>query len=127
MESVELFSKSGIFLGVGGIKLWDSHAHDMVIKKLTRGLYFHIFQSIIPLETSIKAYWLRSIPEQVIASMSVMRKGSVAENRIKYAYFMNTDAMYGLWLYSFYDAHLAGAFVGTHGDVPAIEPQPTLF
>jgi hypothetical protein len=62
-----LFSTpSGIVWGVGRKVLWNSRAHDAVVERTIRGLYYHHFNEILGSKAIVRVQWLRRFPPDVV-------------------------------------------------------------
>lgn len=89
--------------------LWDSVAHDSVIDRTIRGLYWHHSGVPLPNDTSLAVQWLRAVPEEVLSNISLFNEVVLGDDQVVYKYIIYAeDPRYSLWLFEFYGAHWAG-------------------
>ena len=59
LREVPIFTGGGLYLGTATEGAFDAEAHDRVIERITRGLYFHHSGQPLPLESPIEVYPIR--------------------------------------------------------------------
>ena len=84
---VDIHSPGGIIYDRRLMGLWDSEAHDMVIERMVRGLYYHHFNNeILGDKVRCSVQWLRKLdkdmskefedwPQNIIGSGQLVYKG----------------------------------------------------
>ncbi|WP_144076868.1 HNH endonuclease [Salinicola socius] len=88
--------------------LWNSKAHDAVIERTMRGLYFHHSGSHVPKGSNLSVQWLRGIPEEIEVNLDSFNTVVIGDDQVTYKYMINEDdSRYSLWLFDFYGAHWA--------------------
>lgn len=110
-REIEVVNKNGVLETKTGI-LWNSKAHDAVIERTVRGLYYYHKGSCVPVDTNLKLYWFHSIPEGIDPDSPLFSSGSVGENQFNYKYIIyNEDPRRSIWLFEFYGVHWAGGYI----------------
>jgi hypothetical protein len=88
--------------------LWDSAAHDAVMERTIRGLYFHHSGSPIPIDTNLAVQWLHGVPEEILPSLHLFNEVVLGDDQVTYKYIIyGDDPRHSLWLFDFYGAHWA--------------------
>jgi hypothetical protein len=88
--------------------LWNSAAHDAVMERTIRGLYFHHSGSPIPIDTNLAVQWLHGVPEEILPSLHLFNEVVLGDNQVTYKYIIyGDDPRHSLWLFDFYGAHWA--------------------
>ena len=85
MRRVTVTTPAGVFLGNQVMGHWSAEAHDPVIDKMIRGLYFHHFKEILGDKVTIKVQWLRGLNadlRQLCAELPIV--GSLAGGIFEY-------------------------------------------
>lgn len=107
IEEVEIVTPAGIYMGKAKALLWDSETHEKSIEKLTRGLFFHCYNKILPKHIQIDTYWFNSFHSDLTDKLykHVVANGAF----IYFENFSEDSEMESMWLYEFYGSHWAGA------------------
>jgi hypothetical protein len=120
---IECYSPGGIYLGQNFGIPFNTDAHNRVVTRVVRGLYWHHFGEPLGLETPVgitfintsRLNWLDGL-RPVLQHLIVCRIGGEA---FEYAYGRATDApLSSMWLLSFYRRHVVLVdtnFAMTHG------------
>lgn len=109
-KMVEITSKQGIYLGEAYAIKWSAKAHNDVIKRITRGLYYHHFNEILPQDVIVEPYWFGTIDQQLESIAQNLQKSSIGGDAFIYGYGRAHDAPYeSFWFYQFHNSHFAGA------------------
>lgn len=88
---------------------WDNEAHDLIIERITRGLFFHHYKEIVPKSTSIQIYWFKEKPGNYGFELYT---NSIANGAFVYHYNKVDNAEFGsVWLFDFYGSHFAGGII----------------
>ncbi len=88
--------------------LWDSRAHDAVIERTIRGLFFHHHGSPFQKDTTLSVQWLRAVPEEMQSKLHLLQVVSIGEDQVIYKYLIAPeDPRFSVWLIEFYGAHWA--------------------
>jgi hypothetical protein len=88
--------------------LWNSAAHDAVMERTIRGLYFHHSGSPIPIDTNLAVQWLHGVPEEILPSLHLFNEVVLGDDQVTYKYIIyGDDPRHSLWLFDFYGAHWA--------------------
>jgi hypothetical protein len=115
-------SPAGIILteGIGGP--WPSAAHDPIIEKTIRGLYFHHYSEILADRVRIKVQWLRTLEDienwsrRIDPSVEPLwtelpGAGNVGAGFFRYRYARAIESpLHSVWLFDFYGAHFASGY-----------------
>jgi len=92
--------------------LWNSEAHDSIIERTIRGLFFHHAGTIVPEGTVLKVQWLRGVPEDIEQKIGLFTEVCIGEDQVIYKYLIyEEDPRYSLWLFEFYGAHWASGHI----------------
>lgn len=109
MKPVNLFSRSGIYLGRGASVPWNNIAHDNTIERLVRGLFYHHSGIVIGGNAQIDTYYFKEPPTPTTDLFDTV---SIANGNFIYSYGIAEDSIYNsIWMFSFYDSHWAGGTV----------------
>jgi hypothetical protein len=99
-ENGNLVTRTGV--------LWDSEAHDIVMERIIRGLYFHHKGNVLPSDTILRVQWLHGIPEDTESKLHLFTEATIGNDQVIYKYFIyDKDPRFSLWLFEFYGAHWA--------------------
>ncbi len=88
---------------------WNSEAHDKVIERIVRGLYFNHSGHPVPSDQEVKVQFLREIPPQVINN-EMLLDASVGDNQFKYKYIIDPNTGRSTWVFDFYGVHFASGY-----------------
>jgi len=112
-QSTEIVSSdpSGNIVSQTGV-LWNSEAHDAVIERITRGLYFHHTRTCVPEGSSVKVHWFRGVPDGIDPNNPAFIHQSIGVEQFNYKYIIEPNGNYAIWLFEFYGVHWAGGFIG---------------
>lgn len=119
---ISVRSPAGIILAerIGGP--WPSEAHDPVIEKMIRGLYFHHYREILGERVNVQIQWLRTSEDlenwtrRVDPSLEQLwtelpGAGDVGTGHFRYRYAAAIESpLHSTWLFDFYGAHFAGGY-----------------
>lgn len=109
-----LTNRQGIITGQGYTIRWDSEAHDQVIGRMIRGLYFHHFDAVLPKATPITIHWYRELSDDTFALAQQLHRRTVGDGQFEYAFGRATDNPdSSVWIFQFYQSHWAGGYTGT--------------
>lgn len=112
-EPVDFVSPRQIYIGQGMKVLWNSKAHDAVIERIVRGLYFHHFGEILASDAHVSPKWFNRPDEKFLQTMSGLKKNVVGNNQFVYLYGRAEDhPSVSVWCFEFYGRHWAGAHTG---------------
>lgn len=104
---VEVINNQGRLETRTGI-LWDSDAHDRVIERTIRGLYFHHAGNSILNDANLAVQWLSGVPDDILPNLHLFNEVILGDNQVTYKYIIyEEDPRYSLWLFDFYGAHWA--------------------
>lgn len=108
MEHITMIGNDGNSLESGTAVLWDSEAHDSVIDRVTRGLYYHHVGSAVPKHASIDISWFKARPE---VDPDILETKIIAGGAFIYHFAKLEESADSMWLYEFYGGHFAGAMI----------------
>lgn len=110
-KELQIEDESGNFVTrTGG--LWNSEAHDAVIERTIRGLYFSHTGNVVPTDTVLKVQWLHGVPEDIESKIDLFTEVTIGEEQVIYKYLIyDEDPRYSLWLFEFYGAHWASGHI----------------
>lgn len=96
--------------------LWNSEAHDAVITRTIRGLYFHHSEAPVPSDAGISVQWLHGVPEEILPNLHLFDRVVLGDNQVTYKYIIyEHDPRHSLWLFDFYGAHWASGYTSPIG------------
>lgn len=111
MEPVNLTTPGGIFSERGYRFLWDSEAHDTIVERTIRGLYFHHYRQILGKQAYVKVQWLRGIPAEMAEMVNGWSIYSFGKGEVTYRYGRAEEyPLCSIWLFQFYGAHWASGY-----------------
>jgi hypothetical protein len=112
-EPVEFTTPSGVYAGQGMKVLWNSTAHDAVIERIVRGLYFHHFGEVLSPDAEVSPKWFNQPDEDFLKTLSGLKKNIVGDNQFVYLYGRAKEhPPASVWYFEFYGRHWAGAHTG---------------
>lgn len=124
-EPVGLTTGSGIYAGQGLRVLWNSKAHDAIIERTVRGLYFHHFGEILTPNTQVSPKWFNRPDPAFLSAFSGLKKNIIGSNQVIYLYGRHENhPSVSVWFFEFYGRHWAGAHTGMD-TLPNEALQPT--
>ena len=112
-QSTELIStdENGNIVTQTGV-LWNSKAHDAVVERITRGLYFHHTGKCVPKGSKVKVYWFHEVPEGIDPNNPAFTNNTIGEEQFNYKFIIDPkNSNYAIWLFEFYGVHWAGGFI----------------
>ncbi|MBS1629379.1 MAG: hypothetical protein JST27_04910 [Bacteroidetes bacterium] len=120
IKPVNVITPGGIFTGKGYAVPWDSDAHDAVIERIVRGLFFYHYSTILADKADISVQWFNGLPD---IDLTKLYTNSVAGGAFVYAYNKALDTDFdSIWLFQFYNGHWAGGH--TLGRDSVLETNP---
>lgn len=91
--------------------LWDSKAHDEVVQRTIRGLYYHHSNKLLAYDAELKVQWLKSIPEEIESILELLTENVIGDDQVRYKYYIAPeDPRHSVWLFDFYGAHYASGY-----------------
>ena len=115
MRPVTVKSPGGIILSRETGVLWDSEAHDEVLIRTIKGLYYHHFNEILPTDSTIGISWHRTLNDDMIEISNQLKAHSISNGELIYRYGRADDKPESsIWLFQFYGKHWASG----HTNVP---------
>lgn len=112
-EPVEITSETGIYLGQGMKILWNSKAHDTIIERTVRGLYYHHYGEILGPDVHVSPKWFNRPNMDLLNTFSNLTRNVIGNNQLVYLYGRAEDKpSASIWYFVFYGRHWAGAHTG---------------
>ena len=109
-KDIETTNQDGVLVSATGV-LWDSNAHDQVISRTIKGLYYHHFGSPLPSDTILNVHWLKKVPVKIEERLHLFTTEVIGENQVIYKYFIDKkNPKYSTWIFEFYGAHWASGY-----------------
>jgi len=91
--------------------LWDADAHDAVIERTIRGLYFHHVGQPVPKDAEVCVQWLHGVPKEIEEKIHLYKEVVIGDNQFVYKYiFYPDDPRHSLWIFEFYGTHWASGY-----------------
>jgi len=114
-KEIEVINNDGELETRTGV-LWDSQAHDAVIERTIRGLYFHHVGEPLSEETELSVQWLKEIPRELMPRLNLFTRVEIGDNQVTYKYLIyDQDPRLSVWLFDFYGAHWASGHTSPIG------------
>ena len=124
-QPVDFTTPGGIYIGQGMKVLWNSKAHDAVIERIVRGLYFHHFCDVLPPDAHVSPKWFNQPNVNFLQSLSGLKKNVVGNNQFIYLYGRHEEyPVASVWYFEFYGRHWAGAHTGMNTLPSKVLQQP---
>jgi hypothetical protein len=109
----------GIIVGQAPAFHWRGEVHDRMIRRIIRGLYFHVFKRPLSPRVPVHASWSKPFDDPELFGMWTSFAGedigSDGQFRYRYAYTEQVPDI-TLWMFTFYDRHFATGHTGVWGD-----------
>lgn len=94
--------------------LWDSAAHTEVITRITRGLFYHHFHSVLSSQAVISVGWHAGVGDELNSALDKMKYVDIGCGAFRYWFErVSEPAEVSCWWYEFYGCHFASASVST--------------
>lgn len=109
----------GIIVGRKPVIDWPGEAHDRMIRRIVRGLYFHVMKRPLPAETPIHGSWSLEFPPELLELWNEFNGenvGNEGQFRYRCAYASDKPEL-SCWMFTFYDKHFATGHTGNWDDV----------
>jgi hypothetical protein len=111
MRRVDVKSPGGIIIGQGVGSSWDSEAHDRVVERMIRGLYFYHYRDILGDRAHCKVQWLQRIDKKVYELFEPLPQYAVGNDLFLYRYGRaQEEPVRSIWLFQFYERHWASGY-----------------
>ncbi len=111
MKQVWLKSPGGVIFGKAWTTEWDRKSHDETISRITRGLYFHHYEEILPPAICITPYYLSGLNQEMLAAFDGTQQCSIGGDQFVYLTGRAADEpTVSIWLYQFHQKHWALAW-----------------
>jgi len=104
MRSVLVTTPAGIILGERTAGHWPASAHDPVIEKMIRGLYFHHFAEILGDRVIINVQYQRKLNADMLQLCAEMPIGGrLADGAFEYRCARAKESpLHSIWIFAFY-------------------------
>lgn len=121
VHPAHLTTEHGIIYERGFRVLWDSNAHDTIVEKTIRGLYYHHFAETLGSLAKIDVYWFRSLSKELADMSQGWAENRIGRGEFIYRFARAEDAPFdSVWIFEFYGAHWAAGYTSR------IETQPNI-
>jgi hypothetical protein len=128
MKPVYLESKGGIIYDWGYKVLWDSEAHNAIVEKTIRGLYYHHFNEVLGDAADIKVHWYRKLTPEMAEMSKEWGVNIFGKGEVVYRFGGAIDApLHSVWIFQFYGAHWAGGYTTPKSWKPPDLPKPIVY
>lgn len=106
LKPIDFKTPAGIFMGKGAAVPWDNEAHDKIIERTVRGLYYHHYGEILGDRIDIDIHWHHSLPQEF--NEFIMNKNWMGEDEFIYIHSNTADSpLSSIWIFQFYNSHWA--------------------
>jgi len=108
-EPTYLTTPAGVIYDRAFRLAWDSDAHDSIVERTIRGLYYHHFGDVLGNRVSVSVQWFASL---TIIEMSEDWSANVlGTGECVYRFGRAIDSpLHSVWIFQFYQAHWAGGY-----------------
>lgn len=104
---VDVRTPAGIYLGKQRAVTMPARAHNAVLDRTVRGLYFHHFGHILGPRVACRVAPLKSLSGEIAPILDMMAVGSVGGDSLIYRYGRASDSpLDSIWLLLFYKRYL---------------------
>lgn len=126
VRPAHLATDHGVIYERGFRILWDSQAHDTIVEKTIRGLYYHHFHDILGPRVKVDVYWFRSLSKELAEMSNVWLANRVGQGDFIYRFGRAEDSpLDSVWIFEFYGAHWAAGYTSPFEKQPNITFDPT--
>jgi hypothetical protein len=116
-EPTYLATESGVIHGWAFRIAWDSAAHDAIVERTIRGLYYHHFGEVLGSGVSVKVQWLLELTPEMIARSEEWAANTLGTGECVYRFGRlpkkealeraEDSPLHSVWIFQFYKAHWA--------------------
>jgi hypothetical protein len=111
LEPTYLQTEGGIIYGKAYRIAWDSKAHDAIVERIIRGLYYHHYNEILGDLVNIKVHWFRKLTRKMVEMSEEWNVNSFGKGEVTYRFDRATEQpLHSVWIFQFYKAHWAGGY-----------------
>jgi len=112
-EEIKCVNKNGEYIGQGLKVKWDSEAHDEIIERTVRGLYYHHYGDILGNEVVVSPKWFNRPDKNFVSMLKGLPVNHIGERQVSYTYGRAEESpLNSIWFFEFYERHWAGATTG---------------
>lgn len=110
-EPTYLSTENGVIHG-GGFRIrWDSDAHDAIVERTIRGLYYHHFSKILGDQGRVSVQWLRTLTQDMIEMSAEWAVNTLGTGECIYRFGRNRESpLHSVWIFQFYKSHWASGY-----------------
>lgn len=121
LEPVYLQTKGGIIYDRGYRCRWNSEAHDAIVERIIRGLYYRHFRDILGDQVRIRVQWFKELTPEMIEMSNDWSVYSFGQGEVTYRFGRADEGpLNSVWIFQFYGAHWAGGY--TEPITPELPP-----
>lgn len=125
VRPAHLATEHGVIYERGFRVLWDSNAHDTIVEKTIRGLYYHHFNEILGARVKIDVYWFRSLSSDLIEMSQGWMERRFGHGEFIYRFARAEESpLDSVWIFEFYGAHWAAGYTSPIERPPNITFDP---
>ncbi len=106
-EPAYFTTSGGIIFDRGYTIPWDRKAHDAVVEKMIRGLYYYHWGSILGQTASVELRWLKTMTTETVEAIRDITELYVfGKGEVSYRYGRASDSLAdSIWVFQFYGCH----------------------
>lgn len=111
IEETYFTTPQGIIYEKGYRRKWDSAAHDAIIERTIRGLYYHHLRHILANTVHVKTHWFKTLNKDLYTVSENWPGDSLGRGQFVYRFNYAADTpLHSVWIFQFYSRHWAGGY-----------------
>ena len=108
MQTVDLRTADGQFVGKRTAFLWPANIYESVVERIARGLYYHHFREILGGRVKCNVGFLYALSDDYMTVSQGWPEGHIGEGAFSYRYVqVDEEPLRSLWVLEFYQGHWA--------------------
>ncbi len=91
--------------------LWDSEAHEKVMERTIRGLYYHHSGRALGLDANVEVQKFTEVSDEIENLLPLLPEHVIGDEQVKYKFYISPeDHRDSVWFFEFYGVHYASGY-----------------